>query len=30
MIKLGEEVGVPTPSHRAVMMALNLHAGGKI
>jgi 2-dehydropantoate 2-reductase len=30
MVKLGEEVGVPTPSHRAVMMALNLHAGGKI
>lgn len=26
MVKIGEEVGVPTPCHRAVMMALNLHA----
>ena len=30
IVKLGEEVGVPTPTHRAVMMGLNLHAGGKI
>lgn len=29
MVKIGEEVGIPTPCHRAVMMALNLHAGGK-
>ena len=29
MVKIGEEAGVPTPSHRAVMQALNLHAGGK-
>jgi 2-dehydropantoate 2-reductase len=29
MVKIGEEVGVPTPCHRAVMQALNLHAGGK-
>jgi 2-dehydropantoate 2-reductase len=29
MVKIGKEVGVPTPSHRAVMCALNLHAGGK-
>ena len=29
MVKLGEEVGVPTPSHRAVMMGVNLHAKGK-
>jgi 2-dehydropantoate 2-reductase len=28
MVKLGEEVAVPTPCHRAVMMALNLHARG--
>jgi 2-dehydropantoate 2-reductase len=28
MVKLGEETGVPTPCHRAVMMALNLHAVG--
>jgi 2-dehydropantoate 2-reductase len=28
MVKLGEETGVPTPCHRAVMMALNLHATG--
>jgi 2-dehydropantoate 2-reductase len=28
MVKLGEEVGVPTPCHTAVMMALNLHAMG--
>ncbi len=28
MVKLGEEAGVPTPCHRAVMMALNLHATG--
>ena len=30
MVKIGEEVGVATPCHRAVMMALNLHAGGKL
>ena len=29
MVKIGEEAGVPIPSHRAVMQALNLHAGGK-
>lgn len=29
MVKIGEEVGIPTPCHRAVMMALNLHAGGR-
>lgn len=29
MVKIGEEVGVATPSHRAVMQALNLHAMGK-
>ena len=28
MVKLGEETGVPTPCHRAVMMSLNLHAVG--
>jgi 2-dehydropantoate 2-reductase len=28
MVKLGEEVGIPTPCHTAVMMALNLHAMG--
>lgn len=28
MVKIGEEVGIPTPSHRAVMQALNLHAKG--
>jgi 2-dehydropantoate 2-reductase len=28
MIKIGEEVGVPTPCHRAVMHALHLHAMG--
>lgn len=30
MVRLGQEVGVPTPSHRAVMMGINLHAKGKI
>ncbi len=29
MVKFGEEVGIPTPMHRAVMMGLHLHAGGK-
>jgi 2-dehydropantoate 2-reductase len=29
MVKIGEEVGVQTPSHRAVMCALNLHARGE-
>jgi 2-dehydropantoate 2-reductase len=28
MVKIGEEAGVPTPSHRAVMQALHLHAKG--
>ena len=28
MVRVGEEVGVPTPSHRAVMQALHLHAKG--
>lgn len=28
MVKLGEETGISTPCHRAVMMALNLHAIG--
>ena len=28
MIKLGEQVSVPTPCHRAVMMGVNLHAAG--
>ena len=28
MVKLGEEVGVPTPAHRAVMQAVHLHAMG--
>ena len=30
MVKIGAEVDVATPCHRAVMMALNLHAGGKL
>lgn len=29
MVKLGDEVGIPTPCHRAVMMGINLQAGGK-
>jgi 2-dehydropantoate 2-reductase len=29
VIKLGDEVGVPTPSHRAVMQGLHLHAQGQ-
>lgn len=28
MVTIGEEVGVPTPTHRAVMQALHLHARG--
>jgi 2-dehydropantoate 2-reductase len=28
MVKLGGEVGVPTPAHRAVMQGVHLHAGG--
>jgi 2-dehydropantoate 2-reductase len=28
LVKMGEELGIPTPAHRAVMMGLNLHAGG--
>jgi 2-dehydropantoate 2-reductase len=29
MVKLGEQLGVPTPKHRAVMMGLHMHARGK-
>lgn len=29
MVKLGEEIGVAMPCHRAMMMARNLHAAGK-
>jgi len=28
MVRLGQEVNIPTPCHRAVMMSLNLHAMG--
>jgi len=28
MVKLGEQVGVPTPAHRAVMQGVHLHAMG--
>lgn len=28
LVKMGEEHGIPTPAHRAVMMGLNLHAKG--
>ena len=28
MVKLADEAGIPVPSHRAVMMGVNLHAGG--
>jgi 2-dehydropantoate 2-reductase len=29
LVKMGEELGILTPAHRAVMMGLNLHAKGK-